>query len=308
VAIAHLTDENPDLDLYRRRLHGQLAEMALERGHWDEAATLVDALLAEKRSASLTRMKALTVLGRLRARRGDPDLWSPLEEGLALAGPQADDQDVCPLRAARAEAAWLEGDNTSTRAEAEAGLALQEQWNPWVLGELGFWAWKAGSLPTLPDGSARPYVLHSRGLYREAASAWEAIGCPYQQAFALADSDDEDDLRQALEISHSLGARPMARTVTERLRAIGARSIPRGPRPLTRRNPAQLTAREVEVLALLGDGLRNADIAQRLVVSAKTVDHHVSAILRKLGVSNRAAAVEEAGRLGLKDGEAVTAR
>lgn len=307
-AIAYMTDENPDLDLYRRRLLGRLAEIALERGHWDEAAELAYALLTEGRSAGLTRMKALTVLGLLRARRGDPEPWSPLDEALARAGPRGEDQELCPLHAARAEAAWLQGNMTLAGAEAEAGLALGIGWHPWVLGELGFWGWKVGCLRHLSKGSAEPYVLHSVGRYREAASAWEAIGCPYHQALALAESDDEGDLRQALEILHSLGAGPMAGRVVGRLRAIGARGIPRGPRPLTRRNPARLTAREVEVLGLLREGMRNADIAQRLVVSAKTVDHHVSAILRKLGVPNRAAAVEEAARRGFKDGETVAAK
>jgi DNA-binding NarL/FixJ family response regulator len=53
------------------------------------------------------------------------------------------------------------------------------------------------------------------------------------------------------------------------------------------------------VLALLAEGLRNAEIAERLVVSQKTVDHHVSAILRKLAVRTRGAAGAEAARLGL---------
>ena len=53
------------------------------------------------------------------------------------------------------------------------------------------------------------------------------------------------------------------------------------------------------MLALVGDGLRNAEIAQRLVLSDKTVDHHVSAILRKLGVRSRTEAVAEADRLRL---------
>ena len=135
------------------------------------------------------------------------------------------------------------------------------------------------------------------------ASAWETIGCPYHQGFALADDDDEEALRSALEIFQALGARPAARLVVARLRAMGARTIPRGPRPRTRDNPAGLTSRELEVLTLLGHGLRNVDIAERLVVSPKTVDHHVSAILRKLGVPNRVAAAEEAVRLGLEDRE-----
>ena len=75
--------------------------------------------------------------------------------------------------------------------------------------------------------------------------------------------------------------------------------MPRGPRPRTRENPAGLTARELEVLALLAEGLRNAQIAKRLVVSEKTVDHHVSAILRKLDVRSRGEAGAKAARLGL---------
>jgi DNA-binding NarL/FixJ family response regulator len=59
----------------------------------------------------------------------------------------------------------------------------------------------------------------------------------------------------------------------------------------------------MEVLALIRVGARNADIAERLVLSPKTVDHHVSAILRKLGVRDREAAGREAARLLLEDGD-----
>jgi DNA-binding NarL/FixJ family response regulator len=69
--------------------------------------------------------------------------------------------------------------------------------------------------------------------------------------------------------------------------------------PVRGANPAGLTARELEVLALLVRGLRNAAIADELVVSEKTVDHHVSAVLRKLGVGTRGEAAAEAARLGL---------
>jgi len=306
-AIAYLGDDL-DLDLYRRRLVSDLAEAALERGRWSEAAELGQTLL-ESRTGSRIRVRVLTVLGRLHARAGDSDPWMLLDEALALASPR-DGEVLIPLHAARIEAAWLDGDATLASDEAQIALTLVLGLvtDPWWQGEIGFWAWKAGQLERLPEGSAEPYALHSTGRFREAAAAWDALGCPYQQALALSDSREEEDLRQALGIFHSLGARPMARKVTARLRAMGARRISRGPRLPTRQNPAGLTERELEVLALLAQGLRNADVAIQLVLSAKTVDHHVSSILRKLGVPNRAAAVREASRLELKDGEITSPR
>jgi DNA-binding CsgD family transcriptional regulator len=308
-AIEYLVERDIDLGLYRRRLESCLAEVALERGRWQEAAELATALLGERRTAGVIRLKALTVLGRLRARRGDTDPWSLLDEGRALSGSQGDPDQLCSLQAGRVEAAWLEGNTALARAEAEVARVLTLEVgrlaDPWWRGELGFWAWKGGALDQLPEAAAEPYALHFEGRYRAAASAWEAIGCPYHEALALADSDAEEDLRRGLEIFQSLGARPAASLVAERLRALGVRKIPRGPRLRTQLNPAGLTSRELEVLALLGQGLRNVDIAGQLVVSPKTVDHHVSAILRKLHVPTRAAAAEEAVRLGFKDGEIV---
>jgi DNA-binding NarL/FixJ family response regulator len=96
-----------------------------------------------------------------------------------------------------------------------------------------------------------------------------------------------------------LGAAPAAAVVARRLRERGVRGLPRGPRPSTRSNPSNLTSRELEVLQLLAEGLPNAGIADRLVLSPRTVDHHVSAILRKLDVGTRGQASVEAVRLGL---------
>ena len=141
-------------------------------------------------------------------------------------------------------------------------------------------------------------MLQLSGESRVAAEAWAAHGCPYEAARALAESSDESALREALDAFERLGARPAAQGVRHELRAHGA-SVPRGPRPSTRENPANLTARELDVLALVAEGLRNSEIADRLVLSRRTVDHHVSAILRKLGARTRGEATAEATRLGL---------
>jgi DNA-binding CsgD family transcriptional regulator len=203
--------------------------------------------------------------------------------------------------AARAEAAWLAGEAPAVEQATGGALSLALQYQaPWVVGELACWRWRAGVDDKLPRGAAAaPYALSISGEGRRAARLWRQIGCPYEAALALADSDDEEAQRQAIDELQGSGARAAAAIVIRRLRERGVRGLPRGPRPQTRENPAGLTARELEVLALLAEGLRNAQIAQRLVVSQKTVDHHVSAILRKLDVRTRGEASAAAGRLGL---------
>jgi DNA-binding CsgD family transcriptional regulator len=141
-----------------------------------------------------------------------------------------------------------------------------------------------------PDGIAEPYALQIDGDWRRAADAWQEAGCPYERAMALAEGD-EPARREALTLFEHLGATPAAAALRQELRAEGVRRVPRGPRPATRANPAGLTGRQMDVMGLLTEGLSNADIAARLFVSPKTVEHHVAAVLSKLGVQSRTEAV-----------------
>jgi DNA-binding CsgD family transcriptional regulator/tetratricopeptide (TPR) repeat protein len=276
---------------YRGRLH-------LDLGRWNQAAADAAFVLRSAQSVPLLRLLALTVLGLLRARRGDPQQWPPLDESLALLEGQDELQYRAPVAAARAEAAWLNGSSTAvdgiTRDVLETAVDRDASW---VVGELAWLRRLAGIHETVP-GVIEPYSAQLAGETSAAAAQWSRLGCTYDAALALVGSDDERSLRGALAEFHRLGARPAAAIVARRLREHGVRDLPRGPRLDTKNHPAQLTRREGEVLAHVQQGASNAEIATRLYLSEKTVQHHVSAILRKLGVSSRGQAVFEAAQRG----------
>ena len=262
-------------------------------------ASCAETVLGGERG-SLTRVNALPVIAVIRARRGDPDVWPLLDEAKAMSDRADELQFSVPVSVARAEVAWLEGRTEAVRDETEQAFRSaigKDAW--WMVGELACWRHRVGvreeTHPNLPER----YAAELRGDSSQAAALWTAVGCDYEAALALSGADDEDLLRQSLVKLQRLGTRPAAAIVARKLRALGARGIARGPRSTTQRNPGRLTSREVEVLGLLSGGMRNAEIASRLFLTPKTVDHHVSAILRKLGVDSRAQAAREAIRLGL---------
>ncbi|HEX4760832.1 MAG TPA: AAA family ATPase [Thermoleophilaceae bacterium] len=287
------------VDLWRLYLLAYRARAALDRGRWDDAVEAATLVVRDPRSSPMPRIVALSVLGLVRARRGDPDVWPPLDEAWSQAEPTAELQRIEPAAAARAEAAWLEGRPEAVAEATDAALSIaRHRDNRWVIGELSYWRWRAGIDDELAHGAAEPWALQSSDP-EAAAQRWSELECPYDAALALADTGDEDALRRALAELQRLGARPAATIVARRLRERGARGLPRGPRASTRRNPANLTRRELEVLGLVAEGLRNQEIADRLFLSPKTVDHHVSAILGKLEVRTRAEAGAAAIRRGI---------
>ncbi len=295
-ALAYFSDH--DLDSTRRCLTGDIVDSLVDRGRWADAEVLAYDVVG--RDTVHGRPQSLASLGRVAARRGDDaGAWRWLDEALAL---QANfgGEVTYPVRPLRAEAAWLAGDTRKAAAEIRAGMpAVHSGTNPWLLGEFAFWAHTVGVDFDCPARPAEPYAFYLDGHPEKAAAAWAELGCPYDEAQALAACSDEADVRRALSIFQSLGAEPAAARATARLREMGARRIARGPRATTRANPAGLSEREVEVLVLLAGGLRNAEIAERLVVSARTVDHHVSAVLAKLDVRSRFDAAQKAIAMGL---------
>jgi DNA-binding CsgD family transcriptional regulator/energy-coupling factor transporter ATP-binding protein EcfA2 len=286
---------------YLGYLYVELGGAKLARAAWD------DAVRAARRGLDggpLQRCPALTVLGRVRVRRGEPGGDGLLGEAWELAVELGELQRTGPVAVARAEAAWLAGDHAAVRAIA--GPAYEEArrlgYAP-LHAELSYWLTKAGQA-VAPFASEYPYALQAAGRWREAAAAWQAAGYPYEHAAALAESPDPQDRLAALAELDALGAAPLARLVRAGLRRLGITHVPRGPVGATRGNPAGLTERQVQVLGLLSQGCTNAEIADRLVISTRTVDSHVAAVLAKLGVATRRAAAARAADLGVLGPEA----
>jgi len=280
-------------------LRGERA-MALGRtGRWDEAVTLSTELLASADLSPLYRLCPLHVLGVIRARRGEPGAWEYLDEAAAVADASGQPKWIIPVRLAHAEAHWLQGEQQLAAQEAELADDAQVGSDGWERGEIAAWLRRTGS-PRPPRGElAEPWRLLMAGEWAEASREWASLGCPYEAALALHDAIDETALRQALRLFDGLGAPAAARLTRHKMRRLGIRSIPAGPRTATRAHPLGLTGREREVLALVCAGHSNAEIAARLFISAKTVDHHVSAVLAKLDAPTREAAAAHAARLGL---------
>jgi DNA-binding CsgD family transcriptional regulator/tetratricopeptide (TPR) repeat protein len=295
--IAYTTEH--ELDAMGHYLLAERALLRLQQGDWDN--TLHDARAAGQHPAAIVhvRIVALTVLGYVQARRGDPDPTA-LDDALAIAEKTGQLMRIGPVRAARAEASLLAGDPARAALEARAvlGEAVRLR-DRWLAGELALILHQTGvDVGSEVDlaGLADPFASQIRGDWQGAAEQWQALGCPLETGRALA-AGDAAAVQQSWAIFDQLGARVDAAIAAQRLRELGVHRIPRGPRPATRANPALLTQRELEVLALIAEGRPNREIAARLFLSPRTVGHHVSSILAKLGARTRAEAARASAHL-----------
>lgn len=286
--------EDHDIATYGTYLWGEHA-LALERtGQWEPSATVCERLLAMTASPA-NRLIALISLARIRARRGAGGVWELLDEALTGVIGSEHVQYLCFARLARAEARWLAGQDDLARQEAEHAAAVAGRCIGWDRGAVTAWLRRTGSALAPPPGRLPgPYQREMAGQAERGAREWTRLGCPYDAALALADSADERLLRQALAAFTDLGATAAAGITRLRMRRLRIRSVPAGRRPVPRAGSLGLTVREQQILGLLGDGLSNAEIAGRLFISPKTVEHHVSAVLAKTGARTRKSAVTRA--------------
>jgi len=287
-----------DFRVYGYMFAARRARLALMRGQWARAEAELRELLDGQDDPGMIGRETVPVLARVLVRRGSADASS----WLALAARHAAMADVLewlvPTGLAHIEQAWLTGDHG--QAGPYPGLLLERTDRRGMLlqrGELLLYLRRLGYPAAGFDGCPEPYAAALRGDWRSAAAAWLDAGDPYEHALALAESDQVEPGLEALAVLDGLGAAPAVALVRRRLRGLGVTRLPRRPQPGTLANPAGLTDRQLEILRLVAAGLSNAEIAQRLVVSTRTVDHHVSAVLAKLGVATRREAAARAAEL-----------
>lgn len=277
-------------------LRATLATSLLATGEYDQAEEEARRVLQAPDTEGIATLPALAAVAGVLTRRGDPAARTVLEEAWEASARSGELQRIAPVAALLAEHAWLSDDSDLAveRVRMAYELATRLDFGPFVA-SLGYWLGELGQ-PVAPAGTGL-WRLHLDGEWRAAEEGWREAGQPYERALALVDAGHTDQMLEALAILDALGAEPAADLVRRRLRERGAKGVPRGPQTATRSNPAGLTPRQLEVLGLIAEGRTNAEIAARLVLSVRTVDHHVSAVLQKLGVSSRQEAAAAAAEL-----------
>jgi len=291
-AIAYAETHNLDVFLYYAK-RGR-AKVYLEQGRWSAAAAEASEVLHSNHIFPMTRAEMLVVLATIDVRQGKPVLPETLAWLRKFASEySALDEHSIPVLFA--EIAWLQGDLLQCRAEIKPKYETLLQRNASrQTGELAYWMWRAGAITAVPGNVGEPYAMQIAGHWRQAAASWEELGCPYEQAMALMDGD-EPAQRAALNLFTQLGARPIIKILKQKMRSQGI-PVPRRHRTAAGENPFHLTAREIEILGYLVQGLSNHAIARRLELSIRTVEHHIASILRKMGVHSRAEVVARASR------------
>jgi DNA-binding CsgD family transcriptional regulator/tetratricopeptide (TPR) repeat protein len=263
------------------------ANVKLYLGEWDSAVEFANSVFQNEYIPEGNKNIPLFIIGIIRARRNDPGAMNLLAEANRLSLNLGEMDKIVTIKAATAEAFWLQNKLNEIADEIESlYFKIQYTRNPWYIGSLAYWLWKNDRLKRIPKTIAKPYLLQINGDWKSAAKLWEELECPYEKALALSEGD-ERAMKEAIDIFNSLGASATSQLVKQKMRESGIKSIPKGPRKTTKANPNGLTVRQVEVLNLVSKGFGNNEIGNKLFISPKTVDHHISAILLKLNVHSR---------------------
>ncbi len=292
-------DRDHDLDSWTPYLVGILAQFRLNQGELAVADALADEVLHAKNLPPVVRMPALTVKATTTMLRHLGDGREQLDPLLAMALPMREPDRIVPVILVMAEEAWLRDDHEACAKLVELAVSECPQLSAWDRGELACWYRRTGrdvaSLGILPAAVTGPLPCDAElsGAPAEAARRWEKLGLPRHQALVLMTLDPHehpDALAQAIAIMDRIGALEAAqhgRNLARKYRSTGVKGIKTGPRAAARSNQFGLTPKELLIATHLAQGCSNQDIADRLSRSARTVEHHVSTVLSKLGAAKR---------------------
>jgi DNA-binding CsgD family transcriptional regulator len=288
-----------DIKLASLCVAGEIAQIKLHLGKWDEAFEISYEVYSDTNAPVMDKLMPITVIGLIRARRNDPGAFQLLDEANDMVYDTGELMKLIKLKAARAEAFWLKNELQNNIEELNTAYNLVKYSNnPWAIGEIAFWLWMGGRLPEIQECIAEPFLLQIKGKWSAAAEIWEKLKCPYEHALALSDGN-EQAMKKAVEIFDKLGASAASQLIKQKMRKSGIKNIPKGPRQSTKENPSGLTGRQMEILDLVANGLSNSEIGNKLYISNRTVENHISTIFSKLNIHTRteAAALVHSNRI-----------
>jgi len=291
--------EERDLDAWISYMLSWKAMLKLETGHWKEAYNIAEGLLKNEAQTPIVRITALVVVATIEMRRGENDACRHLLDAKTMASESMESQRILPVLSAILEYEWITGSIVIDEKILDGVKSrIVHADTIYGNGEFVFWLKKARQQNLTLKNIHEGYDVVGTMSAVKAAAFWQTAGNPYAEALALFETSD-DNKRKAIAVVQQLGATAVYERMKFEMRRSGIKKIPRGIRKTTQSNPEFLTDRELDVLRLLQEGLHNKEIASRLFISAKTVDHHISAILYKLEVNSRTKAVHEAEKLGI---------
>lgn len=286
--------EERDLDSWTNYMLSEKARLLLEIGNWNEALAIAGPLIENEDQPPIIKIGALTTAAKIKMRRGDLEILPLLNEANAIAFETMELQRIIPALIALLEYEWITGRTVIEKKAIDQTInMIALMGNVYDNSEFVFWLYKARQQDVSLQKIFEGFHVSNEESAIKAAGLWKQLKCPYYQALTLFEGN-ETNKRMAISIIQKLEAAAIYEKMKLLMRGSGIKSIPRGLRKTTRSNPANLTERELDVLLLLKEGLQNKEIAARLYISAKTVDHHISAIFFKLDVSSRVKAVQEA--------------
>lgn len=272
------------------------AQVAFAQARWGDTSDLLESIEDETSDPGFSSLTGVILKARVAVRTGTVGASKLADAAMTAAQENGEPDRIIAAALTVIEDHWLRG-RSAPESQLALATATAESSGLGVLGEsVDAWRRLFGESPDSSSTTAFGLLGVDNAA---AASSFKTMGMPYENAIARSLSTDPESLLDLLGDLDRMGAIPLAAKTRKALDDLGVDKVPRGPNRAARSNPAGLTPRQLDVLWLVVDGLTNGEIAEGLFLSARTVDHHVAAVLNKLGVTSRREVGSASEELGL---------